>query len=252
MEELKKLVRELEGKTGKEEIVKILREIGEKLVTEYEIIVDGITVIPLWVEAYYYQGSNKKADERNTYKSRTGFIDPFVHGSKEQRGEENFGKLYFHHKTDDQRSGVDICLPLSDQYYLSFLLKYTLVNGEFTTQSELSGKIREKYDPQSRILFSVEHSDKPAVIYSKRKGVSAKKEKDTAIKAAKEKYEDMKVACILLDRINDFEFTFETGYGKTRLLEDYIANNQNIDKEKISKLCEGLISKVKLKKLLSK
>ncbi len=196
MEELKKLVRKLEGKTGKEEIVKILREIGEKLVTEYEIIVDGITVIPLWVEAYYYQGSNKKADERNTYKSCTGFIDPFVHGSKEQKGEENFGKLYFHHKTDDQRSGVDICLPLSDQYYLSFLLKYTLVNGEFTTQSELSGKIREKYNLQKSILYPVEHSDKTVVSYTSRIGISSKKEKNAVIKSVKEKYEKLELAIV--------------------------------------------------------
>ncbi len=64
MDKLKELVRELEGKTDKEEIVKVLQEIGEKLVTGYEIIVDGITIIPLWVKAYYYQGSNKRADEK--------------------------------------------------------------------------------------------------------------------------------------------------------------------------------------------
>ena len=196
MDKLKELVRELEGKTDKEEIVKVLQEIGEKLVTEYKIVVGDISIIPLWVEAYYYQGSNKRADEKNGYNGCFGFVDPFIHGSEEQKGEENFGKLYFHHKTDDQRSGVDICLPLSDQYYLSFLLKYTLVNGEFTTQSELSGKIREKYNPQKSILFPVEHSDKTVVSYTSRIGISSKKEKNAAIKAAKEKYEKEDLAIV--------------------------------------------------------
>lgn len=116
------------------EVEKELQLIGRMLVTDYVIKIGNITIEPLWVEAYY---SNVAKE----------FADPFIHGKEEQ---SEFGILYFHHKTDDSRSGVDICLSLCDEtknkYYLSYLLKYTLVNGEFTTQSKLSAKIRKAYD----------------------------------------------------------------------------------------------------------
>ena len=116
------------------EVEKELQLIGRMLVTDYVIKIGNITIEPLWVEAYY---SNVAKE----------FADPFIHGKEEQ---SEFGILYFHHKTDDSRSGVDICLSLCDEtknkYYLSYLLKYTLVNGEFTTQSQLSAKIRKAYD----------------------------------------------------------------------------------------------------------
>lgn len=113
-----------------------LKALGKTLITKYVIKLGDITIEPLWVEAYY----------SNEHK---GFTDPFIHGEEEQ---SKFGILYFHHKTDDSRSGVDICLSLCDEdktkgkYYLSYLLKYTLVNGDFTTQAQLSAKIRKAYD----------------------------------------------------------------------------------------------------------
>ena len=127
MDILKNKVKELETRTDHEAIVKSLQEIGKLLLTDYVVQVDDVTVEPLWVEAYYY--------------NQNCFPDPFVHQSPEQK---NFGTLYFHHKTDDQRNGVDLCLSLGD-YYLSFLLKYTLVNEQLRSQSELSPLIREKY-----------------------------------------------------------------------------------------------------------
>lgn len=124
------------------EVEKELQLIGRMLVTDYVIKIGNITIEPLWVEAYY---SNVAKE----------FADPFIHGKEEQ---SEFGILYFHHKTDDSRSGVDICLSLCDEtknkYYLSYLLKYTLVNGEFTTQSQLSAKIRIAYDScQAKTIF---------------------------------------------------------------------------------------------------
>ena len=132
--------------TKKETAIRILQGIGRDLVANYRIIIGDIVVEPLWVEAYYYLGKNKKEDDNNGYDNASFFVDPFVHCSAEQIGEENFGKLYFQRKSDDQRSGVDICLPINDDFYLSFLLKYTLVDGEYTTQSQLSGKIRARYE----------------------------------------------------------------------------------------------------------
>lgn len=61
---------------------------------------------------------------------------------------------------------MDICLSLCDEdknkskYYLSYLLKYTLVNGEFTTQSQLSAKIRKAYN-------SLSESDKSCILFNK-------------------------------------------------------------------------------------
>lgn len=119
-----------------ENVEEKLQLLGKTLITDYVIKIGNLIVEPLWVEAYYSNVSK-------------GFADPFIHGKEEQ---SKFGILYFHHKTDDSRCGVDICLSLCDEnkteskYYLSYLLKYTLVNGEFTTQSQLSAKIRKQYD----------------------------------------------------------------------------------------------------------
>ena len=53
MDELKKLVENLEKENDEKKQEKILQDIGKALITEYEIIVDGIKIEPLWVEAYY-------------------------------------------------------------------------------------------------------------------------------------------------------------------------------------------------------
>lgn len=136
MEELKKLVEELEEiKANPEDentvIISKLKEIGKKFLKEYVIKIGDLTIEPLWVEAYYFN-------------NQVSFADPFVYRDQDQM--DNFGGLYFHHATDDSRSGVDICFSLSSQYYLSYLLKYTLVNGELVSQGFLSSKIRKAYE----------------------------------------------------------------------------------------------------------
>lgn len=154
MERIQEKVRDLASnalnndneETKRENAIRILQDIGRDLIANYKIIIDDTVIDPLWVEAYYYLGNSKKEDEENDYQNVSFFADPFVHGVFDQIGEDNFGKLYLHHKTDDSRSGVDICLPINNNFYLSYLLKYTLVNGQYTTQSQLSGKIRTKYE----------------------------------------------------------------------------------------------------------
>ena len=167
-------------------VVKELQLIGRMLVTDYVIKIENITIEPLWVEAYYSNDA-------------TEFADPFIHGKEEQ---SKFGILYFHHKTDDSRSGVDICLSLCDddkkesKYYLSYLLKYTLVNGEFTTQSELSTKIRKAYDSlpnKNDILeISCNKSETDIVGYTTRIGLNVK---DSDVqKESKKRYAPLKLA----------------------------------------------------------
>ena len=54
MEEMKNLVKELEQEYDDKRQVKILQEIGKKLINEYEIKIGEFTIEPLLVEAYYY------------------------------------------------------------------------------------------------------------------------------------------------------------------------------------------------------
>ena len=178
------------------EVEKELQLIGRMLVTDYVIKIGNITIEPLWVEAYY---SNVAKE----------FADPFIHGKEEQ---SKFGILYFHHKTDDSRSGVDICLSLCDEtknkYYLSYLLKYTLVNGEFTTQSQLSAKIRKAYDSlpnKNEILeMSCNKSETNILGYTTRIGL---KVKDSDVeKEIKKRYASLNLAIA-----KNFDKTYSIG-----------------------------------------
>lgn len=162
MEELKGLVKKLEKEYDEEKQIKILQDIGKKLLTEYEIQVGDITIQPLWVEAYYRDAKK--------------FDDESVHGNDEQEKSDCF---YFHHKTDDQRSGVDICLS-NGGYFLSYLLKYTLVNGVFTTQSQLSGKIPAEKRKATGILVKKEIPT-DVLQCAKRIGISSGKFKDAKL-----------------------------------------------------------------------
>lgn len=61
MDELKKLVKNLEKENDEEKQKKILQNIGKLLLTEYIIQIGNLTIKPLLVEAYYYN-SNFKDD----------------------------------------------------------------------------------------------------------------------------------------------------------------------------------------------
>ena len=131
-----------------------------------------------------------------------GFVDPFIHGKHGKEEQSKFGILYFHHKTDDPRSGVDICLSLCNEdkteskYFLSYLLKYTLVNGEFTTQSQLSAKIRKAYDALSNnysiLKTSCNKNETDIVGYTTRIGLNV--EDSDALRDTKKQYASLKLA----------------------------------------------------------
>ena len=169
-----------------ENVEEKLQLLGKILTTDCVIKIGDLTVEPLWVEAYY----------SNVAK---GFADPFIHGKEEQ---SEFGILYFHHKTDDSRSGVDICLSLCNEdkteskYYLSYLLKYTLVNGEFTTQAQLSAKIRKAYDALSNkndiLEISCNKNETDIVGYTTRIGLNVKD--SDALRNTKKRYASLKLA----------------------------------------------------------
>ena len=161
------LINQLTSTHDKDAQVNFLQEIGKKLLTEYVIKIGDITIKPLWVEAYYSD-------------TNTGFVDEAVHGNKCQKNQ--YGALYFHHKTDDQRSGVDICLSCGN-YYLSYLLKYTLVNGIFKSQAQLSSMIPHELRGTAKNVLVKEQNPAEVMVCTKRIGImsSAYKDADLAI-----------------------------------------------------------------------
>ena len=164
---MENLINQLTSTHDKDAQVKLLQEIGKKLLTEYVIKIGDITIKPLWVEAYYSD-------------TNTGFVDEAVHGNECQKNQ--YGALYFHHKTDDQRSGVDICLSCGN-YYLSYLLKYTLVNGIFKSQAQLSSVIPHELRGTAKNVLVKEQNPAEVMVCTKRIGImsSAYKDADLAI-----------------------------------------------------------------------
>ena len=164
---MENLINQLTSTHDKDAQVNFLQEIGKKLRTEYVIKIGDITIKPLWVEAYYSD-------------TNTGFVDEAVHGNECQKNQ--YGALYFHHKTDDQRSGVDICLSCSN-YYLSYLLKYTLVNGIFKSQAQLSSVIPHELRGTAKNALVKEQNPAEVMVCTKRIGImsSAYKDADLAI-----------------------------------------------------------------------
>lgn len=164
---MKNLINQLTSTHDKDAQVNFLQEIGKKLLTEYVIKIGDITIKPLWVEAYYSD-------------TNAGFVDEAVHGNECQKNQ--YGALYFHHKTDDQRSGVDICLSCGN-YYLSYLLKYTLVNGIFKSQAQLSSMIPHELRGTAKNVLVKEQNPAEVMVCTKRIGImsSAYKDADLAI-----------------------------------------------------------------------
>lgn len=164
---MENLINQLTSTHDKDAQVNFLQEIGKKLLTEYVIKIGDITIKPLWVEAYYSD-------------TNTGFVDEAVHGNECQKNQ--YGALYFHHKTDDQRSGVDICLSCGN-YYLSYLLKYTLVNGIFKSQAKLSSMIPHELRGTAKNVLVKEQNPAEVMVCTKRIGImsSAYKDADLAI-----------------------------------------------------------------------
>lgn len=164
---MENLINQLTSTHDKDAQVNFLQEIGKKLLTEYVIKIGDITIKPLWVEAY-------------SSDTNTGFVDEAVHGNECQKNQ--YGALYFHHKTDDQRSGVDICLSCGN-YYLSYLLKYTLVNGIFKSQAQLSSMIPHELRGTPKNVLVKEQNPAEVMVCTKRIGImsSAYKDADLAI-----------------------------------------------------------------------
>lgn len=184
MEKLKTLLTSLTKVSSRESQIACLQDIGKELLNHYVIKLPGIVIQPLWIEAYYFDPD-------------LGFRDDSVHKDERQ---QRYDVLYFHHKTDDQRSGVDLCLSPDQKCNLSFLLKYTLVNGVFTTQSQLSSCIpAELRDSDGLLSYSPNPTE--IILCTKRIGICSGE------------YMDEKLAIV-----RDFNQRFVTSDGKKESL----------------------------------
>ena len=139
MEELKKLVKQLEESASPDECVNLLQKMGERLINVYVIQIGKVTIDPILVEAYYYDEKFKDSSVHAVYSNS----DAPTYKLARERQENNYGELYVHFGRKD---GIDIVLS-NGHYYLSFLIKNAFVNNDVNnnegreTQSSISEMI---------------------------------------------------------------------------------------------------------------
>ena len=205
MNDLMELVKNLEQETNEKQQIQILQEINEKLLTKYALKVGELVIIPLWVEAYYYHEMN--------------FPDVTSHRSPRQQN--HLGKLYQHAKTEIN-GGIDICLTDSKEYYLSFLIKSALVNGEFCTQEKINGKlIKTGLDIENQEDVLIECEREGEIYHTHRIGLT------------NENYKNLPLASLPIHEIKNYPFD-----NKERIVKEYLDDLFRTEREK--RCCELL------------
>lgn len=192
--ELQETVRQLEAAWDAATQLTLLQRLNDLLLTRFCLRLDGdTTLLPLWVEAYYYHPGK--------------FEDESAHRSPKQAG--RFGRLYLHTKG---WGGADICLSMGE-YYLSCLLKYSLAEGAFLSQLGLRGLLKDlcRMDPalEERMVLSPlpeELRDATPICHSPRKGLGGGAFRWARLASIK--------------GVGEYPFRYETGFGKTRLLSE--------------------------------
>lgn len=204
MEDLKGKVEELEEVANlegdhKEEQIKILQEINEKLLVKYAIKVGELTIVPLWIETYYYH--------------KRSFPDITTHRSPKQQG--RFGMLYQHAKTEIN-GGVDICLTDSKEYFLSVLIKNALIDGKFYTQEKINGKLIEtRMDIENLKNIIIEYNRDGQVCHTQRIGLTNKD------------FKNLPLASLLINEIKNYPF-----YNKEKIVKTYLDDLSITEREK--------------------
>ena len=239
MDELIKLVENLEKENDEKKQEKILQNIGKLLLTEYIIQIGNLTIKPLLVEAYY---NNNNFKDNSVYAANKSNANTYELARARQ--ENNFGKLYVHYGTKD---GIDIVLS-NGKYYLSFLIKNALINNEFATQCKVSQILCgncdyiDKCDKginckyyKTNILKHKDNIENTEIVFVKRKGI-------------KNEYKDKLLAALPIYKIKNYAFT--SGECKTNIVKNYIESQlktESYDEEKLKELASGLIAWKKLK-----
>lgn len=214
MNELKNLVQKLENTKEEKEQIRILQEIGEKLINCYTIQIGEYNIEPMLVEAYYY--CDEKFKDKSVHAAYSDSDAP-TYNLARARQKNNFGELYIHYGCKD---GIDIVLSNGD-YYLSFLIKNALVNKEFKTQSAISKTICEKCDKcnecekgikckyygNKTLLQRMLSGNEKNVVFLVRKGI-------------KGDFADKKIAALPINDIKKYKFT--AGESVTLIITKYI------------------------------
>lgn len=248
MDELEKLVRELEAEKDKEHevetieklIEKKLQEIGAKLIKEYEVKVGSLIIKPLLVEAYYY---NENFRDDSAHAANPSNANTYKLARHRQKN--HYGELYVHYGTKD---GIDIVLSNGD-YYLSFLIKNALV---YTVESPQCAnwakqcKVSEMLCGNCNGRLTCEKG-MTCIYYGEKilKSVNIKNYEIvfTKRKNLKNSYAEKALAALPINKIRDYPFT--AGESSTEIIRSYIEKQismKDYDEDKLKGLAKGLIS----------
>lgn len=200
MNELRKLVKNLEEEKNEEKQIALLQQIESKLLNEYNIVIKDIVIEPLRLEAYYYP-----------FKDECKFNDPCAHKSTKKIN--NFGKLYFIEERYGY-PGIDLCLSLGN-YYLSFLIKNSRIGDTYYKQMDLFDRFQDKRD-------EIETMDVLERVKNKEQNVF--KTSRVGLKKSKTKFAHALLASVI-ELKNSSEYDLERGFGKERMVANYMFEN---------------------------
>lgn len=212
MDELRKLVKNLEEENNEEKQIALLQQIESKLLNEYNIVIKDTVIEPLRLEAYYYP-----------FKDKYKFNDPCAHKSTKKIN--NFGKLYFIEERYGY-PGMDLCLSLGN-YYLSFLIKNSRIGDTYYKQMDLFDRFQNKRDEIETMDVLERVKNKEQIVF---------KTSRVGLKKSKTKFAHALLASVI-ELENSSEYDLERGFGKERMVAKYMfENNMHVTDENIKAL----------------
>lgn len=196
-------VEKLETETDNKTQIQLLQKIGAKLINEYEIHVGNLKIEPMLVEAYYYHKG--KFEDNSVYAAKEDNAGLYARS----RQQKNLGKLFIHYND----WGIDVCLTDSGDYYLSYLIKNALVNGEWQTQKQIGMQVCQKCSKyeECKNIWECQYND--TVVLQPRR--SPKDGKIIFIPRVNIANKNLLGALSAEDLVNEkYDFTLPTGYAK--------------------------------------
>lgn len=239
MEELKdleELVNQLKNKTDEKDQIKILQEIGAKLINAYEIVIDNLVIEPLLVEAYYFD--DKCFPDISVHSANSSNAPTYKLARERQMN--NFGELYVHYGKND---GIDIVMS-NGNYYLSFLIKNALVKGVFKTQCYISNELCKECDKADKCNrgYNCKYYGK-VILKPLGKNYHNYKIVFAPRKNVKGDYKNKDLAALPIYKIKDYKFT--AGKSKSKIIQDYIdekLKSNDCNEENLKQLAKGFIA----------
>ena len=234
LKDLKNLVKKLETETANE--IQILQEIGAKLINEYEIKIGNLTIELLLVEAYYYHKG--KFEDNSVYAAKEKEDKSVLYARSRQQ--KNLGKLFIHYND----WGIDVCLTDSGDYYLSYLIKNALVNGEWQTQKQIGMQVCQKCSKyeECKSIWECQYND--TVVWQPRR--SPKDGKIIFIPRVNIANKNLLGALSAEDLVNGkYDFTLPTGYAKQWRIS-VCALLETADEEEARKIAKKYNNNVKI------